>query len=582
MLFFLALATAILIVYFPAIRGGFVWDDDIYLTHHPPITDPLGLLKIWFDPASSISPYPMVFTTYWIEYRLWGFAPEGYHLVNLALHAMNALLVSLILRRLGFPAARLAALIFAVHPMSVESVAWLTERKDVLSGLFHLLAIHSWIRHLEDSRKKSYALTLACFVLAMLSKTTTCTFPLIAVFVALWKSPTIAASQFRSLAFKTAPMFVVAFILGLVTVWWEKFNLVGTEEFSFTFSQRLLMAGRAPWFYFGKLGWPWPLTLIYQEWPLNTASFAEWGFSLITLAAMISVILFGWRRRSSLALAAGYFLITLAPALGFLDYSTMVYGYAYNHFQYLAGIGFIAAIATLLHRMSLPIAHPPIRMIGCAVLIASLGLMARKHSTHFASNEVLFRANIAVNPRSWVGWYNVGVELDGQNKPESALTHYDEGLKINPDHIDGICNRANALMALGRLSEARAELDRALEVEPDGFAIHLTLGLLAMQEQNLDESIEKFTRATELRPKNGKAHYNLGLALMRNKRTEEALVAFERAAEIEPNNPLALNGLGIALVQAGRRAEGIPYLQRAAALNPAYQANLERALRQAP
>lgn len=582
MLCFLALASAILFVYFPAIRGGFVWDDDIYLTHHPPITDPLGLLKIWFDPASSISPYPMVFTTYWIEYRLWGFAPEGYHLVNLALHAMNAFLVSLILRRLGFPSARLAAIIFAVHPMSVESVAWITERKDVLSGLFHLLAIHFWLRHIEASGKKTYALAFASFVFAMLSKTVTCTFPVIAVLLTIWKSPSISSTQLRILAIKTTPMFAIALVLGLATIWWEKFNLVGTEQFTFSFSQRLLMAGRAPWFYLGKLGWPWPLSLIYQEWPLNTASVAEWGFCFLTLTGLLSIVLFGWRRRSPLALATGYFIITLTPALGFLDYSSMVYGYAYNHFQYLAGIGIMAVMAALLQNASMRLPFAQIRLIACIFLLLSLGLASRHHSAHFTSNETLFRANIAVNPRSWVGWYNVGVELDGQNKPESALTHYNEGLKINPDHIDGICNRANALMALGRLDEARAELNRALELEPDGFAIHLTLGLLAMQEQNLDESIERFTRTTELRPKNGKGHYNLGLALMRKEKTDEALVAFERAAEIEPNNPLALNGLGIALVQVGRRAEGIPYLQRAAALNPAYQANLDRALKQTP
>ncbi|MBI3737307.1 glycosyltransferase family 39 protein [Candidatus Sumerlaeota bacterium] len=284
----LTILEAILIVlltlaaYFPALRGGFVWDDDLYISYNRTIQSPDGLLKIWTDPFSSPSPYPLIFSTYWLEFRLWGLDPFGYHLVNILLHAANALIVAAMMRRLALPGSFAAALFFALHPINAESVAWMTERKDVLSGFFFLLGLYYWIEFLDGTRRKHYILTLLCFAAALLSKTVSGTFPLIALLLAAWnrsKGTRLAFS--RAITF-AAPMIAFALALGFFTVWWEKVQLGNPEtQFDFTPGQRLLIAGRAPWFYLGKLLFPSSLTLVYPRWKLECSSLGELVFPLL-------------------------------------------------------------------------------------------------------------------------------------------------------------------------------------------------------------------------------------------------------------------------------------------------------------
>ncbi|HUI07690.1 MAG TPA: hypothetical protein VL486_11875 [Verrucomicrobiae bacterium] len=238
-----ALVVLVLVAYLPALRGGFLWDDNAYVTENQALRTPNGLGEIWFKPGTTPQYYPLVFTSFWLEYRLWRLQPFGYHLVNVLLHAANAVLLWRVLRRLEIAGAWWAAAIFALHPVMVESVAWVTERKNVLSCLFYLLAALAYFRFrpltngsvVRARDWRFYPLSLAFFLCALLSKTVTCSLPAVLVLLLWWKGGRIEKRDARALA----PLFGLGAALGLMTVWWEE-RLVGAggAEWTLSFVQR--------------------------------------------------------------------------------------------------------------------------------------------------------------------------------------------------------------------------------------------------------------------------------------------------------------------------------------------------------
>jgi hypothetical protein len=266
----LALLVLVLLAYTPALDAGFVWDDDDYVTANVTLRSVTGLARIWVEPGAVPQYYPMAFTSLWLDYRLWGMRPFGYHLVNVLLHGLNAVLLWRLLVMLAVPGAWLAAAVFAVHPVHVESVAWVTERKNVLSGAFYLGAFLAYLRFAPPGGRgagpvawRAYAAALALFVLAMLSKTVTCTLPAALLIVLWWKRPRLAARDVLPLL----PFFALGLGLSLVTIWMEKHH-VGAQGADWALSavDRCLIAARALWFYLGKLVWPAPLVFNYPRW----------------------------------------------------------------------------------------------------------------------------------------------------------------------------------------------------------------------------------------------------------------------------------------------------------------------------
>ena len=353
------LIAAVLAAYGPALRGGFVWDDPRYVTENPVLTEPSGLYRIWFDVGATVQYYPLVFTSFWIESRLWGLQPLGYHLVNVLLHAANAVLVWRVLRRLSVPGAWLAAGIFALHPVHVESVAWITERKNVLSGLFYLTALLAYLRFAPPDGEGSargrpwrfYALAVGLFACALLSKTVTCSLPAAIALLLWWRRGRIG----RSDALALLPLFAVGAALALTTIWLEKHN-VGAQGQAWELSvvQRCLIAGRALWFYAGKLVWPLPLIFTYPKWQIDAGQWWQYLFPAGAVALPLGLWVLRRRIGKGPLVAALCFAGTLLPALGFVDVYPMRYSYVADHFQYLASIAPIAllvAVITMLARL---------------------------------------------------------------------------------------------------------------------------------------------------------------------------------------------------------------------------------------
>jgi hypothetical protein len=344
-----ALVLLALAAYAPVISGGFIWDDDAYVTENATLRSVDGLRRIWFEPIASPQYYPLVFTTFWAEYRMWGLSPAGYHLTNVLLHGFNGVLLWFGLRALRAPAPWLIAAVFVLHPVHAESVAWVTERKNVLSGLFYLAAALAYFRfsppEAGDTRHPHrwgwYFVALGLFVCALLSKTVTATLPAALLLMLWWRRGSV---RWRDVV-PLAPFFLAGVVLGLYTVWLEKHHVGATgQDWTLSPVDRCLVAGRALWFYAGKLGWPADLSFIYPRWSVDAG--AAWQYVYPVAVVVVLVGLWVARRRVGLGplVACLFFAGTLFPALGFFDVYPMRFSFVADHFQYLASAGLLACL----------------------------------------------------------------------------------------------------------------------------------------------------------------------------------------------------------------------------------------------
>ncbi len=334
-IFAVVLAAVTILVYRPAWNGGFLWDDDAYIVNNELLAAPNGWQRIWFSLDSPSQYFPLTYSTFRIEYALWGLNPTGYHWINLLLHVANALLVWAVLARLKVPGAWLAAAIFALHPVQVESVAWITERKNVLMGFFFLLTLLAWVAFVDERTKRPwffYFLALILYALALSAKTTACTLPA-ALFLILWlqKKPIN-----RKRIFQIIPFLLMGIAMGLLAMWWERYHQ-GTSRTVFAFlgpMERVLVASRAIWFYLSKLIWPSNLTFIYPRWDISPAHPLDYVWPLACLALVVAIYFLRRCMGRGVEVAAAFFVATLSPVLGFIMLYTFRYTFVADHYQY--------------------------------------------------------------------------------------------------------------------------------------------------------------------------------------------------------------------------------------------------------
>jgi tetratricopeptide (TPR) repeat protein len=430
----LLIVVATVFAYQQAWHAGYIWDDDIYVTTNQLLTAPDGLKRIWFSLDSPSQYFPLVYTTFRLEHALWGLHPAGYHWVNIILHALNALLVWRLLQALQVPGAWLAAAIFALHPVHVESVAWITERKNVLMGLFFLLALLAWQRFVageERGRRWAYAAALFCYLLALFSKTTACTMPA-ALLLMLWL-------QHRRITWQrvlqVVPFVLLGIVMGLVTIWWERHHQ-GTQGqlFAIPFADRFLIASRAVWFYLAKLLWPAELAFSYPRWSISIGDPMDYLWVVAIGAAAVVIYLARRRLGRGPEVAAVFFVATLAPMLGFIMLYTFRYSFVADHYQYLASIGPIALAAAgvtlALRRIR---SHRAVAAaFSCALVLLPLGLKTRSQAGIYADKETLWRATIATNPSSWMAYNNLAIEQVHHGRVSEAIPLYERALELDP------------------------------------------------------------------------------------------------------------------------------------------------------
>jgi len=548
---------ATLVAYLPALHGGFIWDDAGHVTR-PDLQSLHGLARIWFEVGATQQYYPFLHTAFWVEHRLWGEAPLGYHLLNVLLHATAACLLGATLRRLPVPGAWLAALLFALHPVAVESVAWIAEQKNTLSAVLYLGAALAYLRFDERRRGPPYALATVLFLLALLTKTVTATLPAALLLVFWWRRGRLA---WRRDLLPLLPWFAAAAAAGGVTAWFER-TRIGAEgaDFALTSAQRFLVAGRAVWFYLGKLVWPADLVFIYPRWTIDAAAAAQWLFPLGALA-LVAVL---WRRRQRGPLTALLFFGgTLFPALGFFNVFPFIFSFVADHFQYLASAGVFALAAAGLSRLP--------RAAGgllAGVLVAGLGALTWRQSAMYRDVFTLYRTTIARNPDCWMAYNNLAEATADAGRPADAIPLLERALQLRPAFAQAENNLGDDLRLTGRPLDGIPHLVHAVQLQPGFAQAHNNLGAALMMINRPAEGTTEFRQAVALRPDYAQAHFNLGLALANAGTTGDAIAEFAAAARLEPANPDYELNWAVGLSFTGRFLEARPHFERAVALAP--------------
>jgi tetratricopeptide (TPR) repeat protein len=557
---------ATLAVYIPAMSAGFIWDDNLFLTENPLIKAEDGPYRFWFT-TEAPDYFPLVSTSLWLEWRLWGMNATGYHVVNIVLHAMSALLIWLVLRELKIPGAWLAALIFAVHPVNVESVAWVAERKNTQPMLFYLLTLLLYLRFEGDGQRRWYLLSLFSYILGLLSKTSIVMLPLVLLGCAWWQRGRICKKDLvRSL-----PFFALSGILGLVTVWFQ-YNVAIGEDIvrSDGFLGRLAVAGWAVWFYLYKAIVPLKLSFIYPRWTVE----GPLVVSYLPLIGLFSFFLVCWWYRRGwgrpFLFGLGYFIVTLFPILGFFDINFMRFSFVTDHWQYTSIVGIIGLAvglsAWMINRWAPQ--RRQMAVLGAVAVVGLLSVLTWNRCYAFQNLEALWRDTISKNPGAWMAHSNLGSILAAEGKFDEAITHCTEALRINPGHawIHGALG--NALASKGRLDEATMRFRQAVKLKPDFVEAYNDLGLVLKRQGRLDEATRQFGEAVRIEPDFVEGHLNLGIALAEQGRVEEAISHFSEAVRIAPGLSDAHYNLGLALAFKGRQAEAISHLSEAVRLNP--------------
>ena len=553
-----ALFAATLLAYAPAIRADFIWNDSDYVTA-PALRTAEGLARIWFELGATEQYYPILHSAFWLEHKLWGDSATGYHLLNILLHAACACLLAAILRRLAVPGAWLAAFCFALHPVCVESVAWISEQKNTLSLLFYLLAALVYLRFEASRSPRTYALASVLFVLGLLSKSTTATLPAALLVVSWWRR---GALDWRRDVAPLLPWFVLGAAMGLFSAYVEKVY-IGAQgsEFALSPLQRSLLAGRIAWFYLGKLIWPAELIFIYPRWDVNPAQAWPWAFGGAAIALLAG--LWAWRRRTRAPLAAALFFGgSLFPVLGFFNVYAFMFSFVADHWQYQPSIGIMTLGAAALARLGA-------RGRGAgAVIVVALALLTFHQSRMYADMMTFYRTTVARNPGAWMAHNNLGNMLREAGRREEAVAHFEAALRARPDLHKTHNNLAACLHDLKRPQEALRHYERAAELAPDYPDARNNLGRLLRELGRTDESIRQLTRALQIDPEYHDARNNLGMALRDAGRMTDAIVHFQRVIRAMPESSQAHLNLALTYSLVGREAEAMQHYREARRLNP--------------
>ena len=561
--------------YQPALRGRLLWDDDAHVTKRE-LWPLAGLGRIWSEPHATQQYYPLLHSAFWVEHRLWGDAVLGYHAANLVLHTASALLIVVLLRRLRAPGAWVAGLLFLVHPVCVESVAWISEQKNTLSLFFYLLAALAYLRF--DARRggpgaaAAYGAGLALFLAALATKSVTATLPAALLVAIGWLRGRVAARDVWPLI----PWFMAALAGGLVTVFVERW-IIGAEgaDFDLSVAQRGLLAGRIVWFYLGKLLWPHPLAFFYERWDVPARA-VGWSLYLGGLILMTAV-LWGLRRRSRGPLACWLFFVgSLFPALGFFNVYPFVFSYVADHFQYVASIGVLAlaggAAAQALGALPRPVRPAGWVLVGAVIVL--LASLSRTASARYADPETFYQDILSENPDSWLACNNLGLIYGARGDRERAIALYRQALRLKPDYAEANDNLGAALTDIpGHLDDAIAHCEAALRAKPFDSKAHNNLGIaLARKPGRLAEAVAHFQQAVRIKPGFAEAHNNLGNAwLLEPGRLGDAVGEFQTAIALKPDFAEAHFDLGNACQSLpGRAAEAVAHYEEALRLNPGY------------
>lgn len=558
------LIIAVFLAYSPVWYAGYIWDDDTVLTENPVIVGPLGLKEIWTTEAADICPFTL--TTFWLEHKLWGANPLPYHLVNVLLHALSAIVLWRLLLVLRITGAIFGAALWAVHPVQVESVAWVSELKNTESCLFYLLAIFFFARSLNHSPGRgTYALTLLFSALAIASKSSTVILPVVLCLCAWWIE---GRWQWRNLA-KVAPILLLSFAGAALSLWTQQLGDATNPHWSRSFPLRLAGAGDVVWFYLGKLAWPCPLLTIYPRWHIDIDSW----ISYLPLVAVIAVFIVLWRFRETWArpwfFAFAYFLIALLPVLGLVQNYIFRYSVVFDHLQYLAAMGPLAlagAGATRLAQITIPkIAVRNALAIGVLLLP---GLLTWHQSWFYENKVALWMHTLDGNPQSADAYSNLGFIYCKNGQVDEAISCFEKAVSLDPESNEAEHNLGVLLTTEGKEDQAESHLRRAVEIYPHYAKAQYDLAAVLQQKGQSDEALEHYCKVLETNPDWADVYGNIGAIYSQQGKIDDAIAQYQTALEYSPDRPNIECNLGNALLNKGQVDDAITHLESAMHLAP--------------
>jgi protein O-mannosyl-transferase len=563
----LALTAMTFAVFGQTARHEFVnFDDNDYVYENAVVSQGLTLKGIeWaFSGSHSANWHPLTWLSHMLDCQIYGLHPAGHHLTSVLIHTAGVIALFLVLRQMTGALWRSAfvATVFAIHPLRVESVAWVAERKDVLSGLLFVLTVGAYVFY---SRRPSspgrYALVILLFALGLMCKPMLVTLPLVLLLLDYW--PLRRAESPRKLVLEKLPLLALSAAGCVITLLAQRGAIQSTVSYSMP--ARVANAMVTGIVYLGQMVWPVKLAAFYP-YPQNGLPPLKVALAALALASVSTLVI--WRRRQQPWLWVGWFwyLIMLLPVIGIIKVGGQAHA---DRYTYLPQIGISVAVTWLAAEW-----HPN-RVIGgglMAGVLAGLMVCAWNQAAYWQDSATIWTRTIACTTDNDTAEYCLGNTLRQKGREDEAILHYRKALEIYPAYASAHYNLGNTLLQEGRLEDAIRQFQSTLQLTPDSAAAHLNLGIALFQEGRVDESIPHFQRAAEITPGDDKAHNDLGNALMEKGRLDEAISHFQNALQIKPDSAPAHLNLGLALFRKGRVDDAISYFRKALELTPAYPA----------
>ncbi|MGB9476140.1 MAG: tetratricopeptide repeat protein [Candidatus Udaeobacter sp.] len=606
----LLLIALVCVAYARVLNAGFIWDDESHLTQNPCIIGPLGLKEIWTTARAVY--YPLVLTTFWALHKVVGLTPWPYHLVNVLLHAASAVLLWQILWQLEVRGAWLGAALWALHPVMVQSVAWVTELKNTQSCLFYLLSIFCFLKwnhtsqivqvsqeqnavnqreaastnprqRAGDPSSMLFALSLCFFILATLSKPSVVMLPVVLALCVWWRGGRINRGNVAALV----PFALVSAIASVWTIFEQKFHAgaIGAE-WAQSWPDRLIIAGRAIWFYLGKLAWPHSLVFIYPRWDIDSSQLSAYLPLFAALAALLVLWWFSRKWGRAVFFAAAYYVVSLFPVLGFFDIFFFRYSFVSDHFQYLASMGPLAlggaAIVTAIGHFG----ETPSRLVShtdalqfsnniavvrsksflvpatAGIFLLLLLFLTWRQTATYHDLVSLYTATLRKNPGCWMAHYNLGIALNERGKTDEAIAHYQEAIKLRPSYAEAHYNLGRLLAEKGQLNDAVTHYERALEIDPADAEARNNFGVTLFGIGRVDEAITHYEEALKIRPDYAEASCNLANALLSKGDLDGAIARYSKCLALSPNQAEAQYNLASALLRRGQTDEAIAHYRK--------------------
>jgi tetratricopeptide (TPR) repeat protein len=606
------LAAITFAVFVQTLRHEFVnYDDDVYVYENPEVSRGLTLQGIvWaFTHVHSSNWHPLTWISHMLDCQLYGLSPGGHHLTNILLHTATAILLFLVLRRMSGALWRSAfvAAVFAIHPLRVESVAWVAERKDVLSGVFFMLTIGAYVRYVQKqsrvepsslrfaapesrgSRAQTapapgprlwtldYCLVLLFFALGLMCKPMLVTLPFVLLLLDYWplnrlRADTATEPIFRlagrlvprRLVFEKLPLFGLAVASGVVTIYAQTGAIQSFEHVSLPLRMGNALMSYVD--YLGQMFWPAGLAVLY---PFTAGGVGVSGMVLsLVLLAGISAGVFALRRRPYFLTGWLWYLLMLVPVIGIVQVGAQARA---DRYTYLPQIGLYLLSTWAAADLCAGWRHRRAVLGGCAtVILVALIFCARVQTSYWRNSESLWTHTLACTFDNFIGHTNLGNALLKMGNVNEAIAHYQKALQIKPDSAEAHNNLGNALIKKGSVDEAIAHYQKALQIKPDYAETHNNLGNALLKKGSVDEAIVHFQKALQIKPDFAEAYNNLGDSLLKKGSVDEAITHFQKALQIKPGYAEAHYNLGNALNKKGSVDEAITHFQKAVQIKSDY------------